>query len=113
MGVVRKVYRSEGLRGFFKGFNLTLMREMPGYFFYFGGYTVSKNWLTNGDPQDKTVWKIATAGGVGGVCLWVVIYPFDLAKTQIQVRPALPQSRQRPARKVTQLTHPCAKSFRR
>lgn len=79
------MYKADGLIGFYKGFNLTVIREVPGYFFYFGGYTVTKNWLTNEDPKDNTIWKIAFSGGVGGVCLWVVIYPFDLAKTQIQV----------------------------
>lgn len=33
-----QILRNNGITGLFRGLNATLMREMPGYFFFFGGY---------------------------------------------------------------------------
>lgn len=38
MKLTAQIFRQEGLSGFFKGLFPTLVREMPGYFFFFGGY---------------------------------------------------------------------------
>lgn len=75
--------------GFYKGFALTVIREVPGYFCYFGGYTLTCNLLGVNRDQIKTreeLFKVAFAGGVGGVSLWVVIYPIDVIKTKVQVQ---------------------------
>jgi len=47
----RQIFREEGFRGFFHGLTSTFAREMPGYFFFFGGYEVSRYLLT---PPGKT-----------------------------------------------------------
>lgn len=38
MSLTNQILKSEGVTGIFKGFGPTLIREMPGYFFFFGGY---------------------------------------------------------------------------
>ena len=43
--VIRQVYKADKLLGFYKGFRLTVIREIPGYFCYFGGYTLTCNLL--------------------------------------------------------------------
>lgn len=43
--------REEGFKGFFHGLSSTFAREMPGYFFFFGGYELSRYFLT---PKGKT-----------------------------------------------------------
>lgn len=43
--VIRQVYKADKLLGFYKGFRLTVIREIPGYFCYFGGYTMTCNLL--------------------------------------------------------------------
>jgi solute carrier family 25 ornithine transporter 2/15 len=43
--------RDEGFLGFFRGLTSTFAREMPGYFFFFGGYELSRHLLT---PPGKT-----------------------------------------------------------
>ena len=45
-GLTREILRSEGIRGLYKGLTSTFMREMPGYFFFFGGYEISRALLT-------------------------------------------------------------------
>ncbi len=51
--MIKHIVRENGLRGLFSGFGATLAREMPGYFFFFGGYEVSRTLLTpHGQTKD-------------------------------------------------------------
>lgn len=44
--LTKQIVRENGLRGLFRGLVPTFMREMPGYFFFFGGYEFSRTLLT-------------------------------------------------------------------
>ena len=53
MALTRQILRAEGTRGLFHGFTATLAREMPGYFFFFGGYEASRALMTKpGQSKD-------------------------------------------------------------
>ncbi|KAK8373898.1 hypothetical protein O3P69_011733 [Scylla paramamosain] len=85
--LTRQILRQEGVAGLFRGLTSTFAREMPGYFFFFGGYEASRALLT---PPGKTKEEIGFTrtlfcGGVAGVVLWVAIFPADVAKSRIQV----------------------------
>jgi len=43
--------KQEGIGGLYKGLTSTMAREMPGYFFFFGSYELSRHLLT---PAGKT-----------------------------------------------------------
>ena len=58
MGLTKEILRQEGVRGLFKGLTATFMREMPGYFFFFGGYEASRHLLT---PEGKNKDEIGNA----------------------------------------------------
>jgi solute carrier family 25 (mitochondrial ornithine transporter) member 2/15 len=49
--LTRTILREEGPRGMFRGLVPTFAREMPGYFFFFGGYEFSRSLMT---PEGKT-----------------------------------------------------------
>lgn len=72
----------------FTGLSSTIVREMPGYFFFFGGYEATRELLTvAGQNRDEIGWqKTMVAGAVGGTVLWLVIFPADVVKSRIQVR---------------------------
>ena len=55
ISVLKDTLRNEGFLGFYKGFGATVAREMPGYFFFFGGYEASKYFLasTNDMKSEK------------------------------------------------------------
>lgn len=36
--LTQQIFRQYGIQGLFRGLVPTIMREMPGYFFFFGGY---------------------------------------------------------------------------
>ena len=44
--VVREIVKAEGGRGLMQGLTSTWLREVPGYFFFFGGYETCRTLLT-------------------------------------------------------------------
>ena len=44
--VAKQIVRREGMLGLFRGLTSTMAREVPGYFFFFGGYDASRKLLT-------------------------------------------------------------------
>ncbi|CAM5141316.1 unnamed protein product [Eretmochelys imbricata] len=85
---VKNIFQSEGLLGFFQGLTSTWLREVPGYFFFFGGYEVSRSFFTQAG-QCKEDWvsslPLTVSGGMGGPCFWLAVYPIDSVKSRIQV----------------------------
>ncbi len=64
--VCRQIVREQGARGFLVGMTPTLAREVPGYFFFFGGYETCRYLLT---PPGRT------KDDIGKVCrtLFVIV----------------------------------------
>lgn len=85
--VTKTIFREEGLMGFTRGLVPTFAREMPGYFFFFGGYELSRSLIAGKDGNKNQLGILATAfcGGVGGMSLWAAIFPFDVVKSRVQV----------------------------
>jgi solute carrier family 25 ornithine transporter 2/15 len=40
--LTRQILKTEGIQGMFRGLTPTFAREMPGYFFFFGGYELAR-----------------------------------------------------------------------
>ncbi|KRT79692.1 mitochondrial carrier protein, partial [Oryctes borbonicus] len=82
-----RIFRSDGVTGLFRGLTPTLMREMPGYFFFFGGYEGARELLKKPgqSKEDIGVGKTMVAGASGGVIFWTTTYPFDVVKSRVQV----------------------------
>lgn len=87
-GLTKEILRNEGIPGIYKGLTSTFVREMPGYFFFFGGYEISRYLLTPVGKKKEEIGAFRTVicGGVGGVALWVAIFPADVCKSRIQVQ---------------------------
>lgn len=81
------IIRKEGIRGLYNGLTSTIAREMPGYFAFFFGVEGTKQALVKYSPiKDESHPLVPLlAGGMGGICLWMTIFPFDLIKSRIQV----------------------------
>lgn len=85
--VTMQIISENGFLGLFRGMTSTLAREVPGYFFFFGGYELCRYSLT---PEGKTVDDIGPVrlifcGGMAGVCLWCATFPADVIKSRIQI----------------------------
>ncbi|KAK9300218.1 hypothetical protein QLX08_006993 [Tetragonisca angustula] len=87
-GLTREILKEQGIKGLFTGLSSTIAREMPGYFFFFGGYEVTRELLRKPDESRNDIgWqKTMVAGAVGGTVLWLVIFPADVVKSRIQVK---------------------------
>ncbi|CAG9762861.1 unnamed protein product [Ceutorhynchus assimilis] len=85
--LTKQIIKNEGTKGLFRGLVPTLAREMPGYFFFFGGYEGTRELLRkpHQKKEDLGLWKTMVAGGVGGSVFWTTTFPFDVAKSRIQV----------------------------
>lgn len=85
--LTKKIIQQHGIRGMFRGLGSTIAREMPGYFVFFGGYELTRTLLAPPGCTKEDCGTLATmaAGAVGGVSLWLVIFPADLVKSRIQV----------------------------
>ncbi|KAM7140599.1 mitochondrial ornithine transporter 2 [Molossus nigricans] len=84
--VVKGILRKDGLLGFYHGLSSTLIQEVPGYFFFFGGYELSRSFFASGRSKDELgPVPLMLSGGIAGICLWLVIYPVDCIKSRIQV----------------------------
>lgn len=80
--VIKDIYRMEGVRGVFRGLNITMVREVPA----FGSYFLSYEYMTrtsDGSPVSTATMLIA--GGMAGVISWILCYPVDIIKSRIQV----------------------------
>ena len=56
--IIRDVMRTDGIRGFYHGMIPTLLREVPGYFFFFGGYEGTKTLFETYDTNKIVPSKI-------------------------------------------------------
>jgi len=85
--LTRDILRKEGLFGLFRGFQSTLVREMPGYFVFFGAYEGTRSMLTPTGQAKGNSGPLSTiiAGAIAGISLWLVIYPVDVIKSRIQI----------------------------
>ncbi|KAI9593931.1 mitochondrial carrier domain-containing protein [Syncephalis fuscata] len=85
-----RTFQTEGLRGLYRGMNMTLLREIPSSAAYFGAYEGIKellalrhaNKLERPRPLDYLI-----AGGIAGQVAWLVCYPQDIIKSRLQIDP--------------------------
>ncbi len=76
------VYKSEGIRGLYRGLVVSFHRDFfsfGGYFFIY--YKMKDYWKEKGTLSD---FKLMLAGGLSGALTWLITYPFDTLKTIIQ-----------------------------
>lgn len=86
----RKIFREGGVRGMYKGLELTLLREIPAFAVYFGSYEYICQQIAryrgNGTTlDDLSPLDLCLAGGASGTSAWVVTYPVDVIKSRVQV----------------------------
>uniref|UniRef100_A0A1D1ZBZ2 Solute carrier family 25 member 44 n=2 Tax=Anthurium amnicola TaxID=1678845 RepID=A0A1D1ZBZ2_9ARAE len=93
--VVRKVLKTEGLRGLYRGFGITIVTQSPANALWWGAYGAAQHviWRSLGygnDTEKKpSHWELvtvqATAGTVAGACSSMITTPIDTIKTRLQV----------------------------
>ncbi|KAJ9050735.1 carnitine transporter [Entomophthora muscae] len=83
--VARDVFRSGGIQSLYRGFNITLIRDIPGSMAYFATYEILKDAFAK--HQMPSFYSTLFAGGFAGVTNWLVAIPADVLKSRIQTSP--------------------------
>lgn len=77
---VKKIYLKRGLRGIFRGYNVTMVRELPAFGLYFTSFKwCCEKMSPTGKEEDMSVPALLAAGGFAGTLGWVVTYPIDVS----------------------------------
>lgn len=89
---LQKIYKSEGIRGCYRGLLVSVTRDVPGFGVYFGVYYSLCHAFI---PKGKTIKDISTlqlmfAGGLTGIISWAYSYPADMIKSKIQAEGIAP-----------------------
>uniref|UniRef100_A0A7S4VZ96 Mitochondrial carrier protein n=1 Tax=Ditylum brightwellii TaxID=49249 RepID=A0A7S4VZ96_9STRA len=91
LDAVKKITSQHGIRGLYRGFGCTSLREIPAFGVYFAAYDYIKDYINdfNKDEDDtQHAWMAsAIAGGISGSITWGMIYPVDMIKSRIQTDP--------------------------
>lgn len=82
-----QILKSDGIPGLFRGLKPTFMREMPGYFFFFYSYELSRDMFRKEGQTKDEIGPLRTivSGGIAGTTLWTIIFPADVIKSRQQV----------------------------
>ena len=85
----KKIFQTQGIRGFYFGYIATTIRECIGSAVYFGVYeTLVQRTLAKDNRyksrKDIPKTKICMYGGLAGYLLWTFIYPIDIIKSRMQ-----------------------------
>lgn len=94
LSVVKAIMRTEGLRGIYRGFAITVLRDAPAHGVYFWTYEYMREHFHPGCRKNgqESLTTMLTAGGLAGVASWVCCYPLDVMKTRLQAQtPSTPQ----------------------
>ncbi len=92
-----KIYRQDGIRGCYRGMVSTMIRDIPGYGFYFWLYNVFCRMFTRKDQlvSDLGSLQLFMAGGLAGMVSWGAFYPCDVIKSRIQAHGIAPTGKYR------------------
>uniref|UniRef100_A0A1B6LK75 Mitochondrial carnitine/acylcarnitine carrier protein n=1 Tax=Graphocephala atropunctata TaxID=36148 RepID=A0A1B6LK75_9HEMI len=85
--VVRKLYKEGGIRSIYKGTVATLLRDVPASGMYFMTYEWIQELLRPEGATEVSMLSTIFAGGMAGICNWLVGIPADVLKSRLQTAP--------------------------
>eukprot|EP00040_Diaphanoeca_grandis_P029641 m.173932 g.173932 ORF g.173932 m.173932 type:complete len:301 (+) comp31746_c0_seq2:1331-2233(+) len=94
--VAKRIIKSNGFRGLYRGWWPTVAREVPSYAVYFLAYEFVKTSLSADTPVTESIsdnshglretFVILIAGSAAGASAWTSVYPIDTVKTIMQTQ---------------------------
>ena len=85
---IRYIQRTEGIRGLYKGLGVTCLREIPAIGIYFFSYKNIRSklhsWQGGTAATEVSTPATMVAGAVAGALSWLLLYPIDVIKTNMQ-----------------------------
>ncbi|KAK1652101.1 hypothetical protein QYE76_069906 [Lolium multiflorum] len=84
--MVRTVWASDGLRGFYRGIGPGVTGSLATGATYFGVIESTKTWLENANPNLSGHWSHFIAGGIGDTLGSFIYVPCEVMKQRMQVQ---------------------------
>lgn len=84
--MVRTVWTSDGLRGFYRGISPGVTGSLATGATYFGVIESTKTWLENNNPNLSGHWSHFIAGGIGDTLGSFIYVPCEVMKQRMQVQ---------------------------
>lgn len=85
--ISKEVFYRNGIKGFYQGGWITLIRDAPSYGIYFWVYEGMKRYLEiEKGSNSQQAWRYLLAGGLAGTISWTSIYPLDVIKSRLQMQ---------------------------
>ena len=92
---IARIYNTEGMRGFLRGYQGMFIRDAPGFGIYFTTYEKFKRSFGvsekdklehnfHGLQPYQVKLRLFLSGGFSGMLTWFVAYPIDTLKTKLQ-----------------------------
>lgn len=85
---VKRIYSSQGLGGLYRGTLITLLREVQAYGIWFLTYELLMQYIQKArgyaSRADISTPELLFSGAVAGNALWLLSYPLDVIKSNIQ-----------------------------
>jgi len=82
---VRKIIKTDGYLGFFKGVNTSLLRDSSSYGIYFLSFEYLRR-MGRDNELDNQIFVDLVCGGCAGSLSWAMIMPLDVIKSRIQMK---------------------------
>ncbi|KAK0092084.1 hypothetical protein PV326_002223 [Microctonus aethiopoides] len=79
-----KLYREGGIKNFYVGTCVTILRDVPAGGAYFGAYDLTMKYISY-HYAETMMWKPIIAGGFAGMANWIVAMPADVLKSRLQI----------------------------
>lgn len=81
---VYDIYRTHGIKGFFKGTSVNLVKDVSFGTLYLGSYGTLKKYMDTKYSQYNKEMRNFIAGGTAGSLSWFALMPIDFVKTAYQ-----------------------------
>ncbi|KAK4054096.1 Mitochondrial carrier protein ymc2 [Microbotryomycetes sp. JL201] len=87
LDALKKIYRTDGVRGIYHGQATTILRELHGYGCYFAFYEalvaseMQRHHITR---KELPLTSAAGYGACAGIFMWLCAYPLDVIKSKLQ-----------------------------
>jgi solute carrier family 25 (mitochondrial carnitine/acylcarnitine transporter), member 20/29 len=83
-----RVFQDYGFKEVYRGFWITMVRDIAFFAVFFGVYDIIKNKTCDTTHRPNLPW-LMVLGSIWGVLSWIPAYSFDVVKTKIQLEPFL------------------------
>lgn len=84
---IRQIVRTAGVKGLFRGQNMSIAREFQAFGCYFVTFEACIRMVAAAKEKKReelSTWLVAPCGALAGIAFWVGCYPIDVVKTKLQ-----------------------------